>query len=153
MLKDVKKTIEVNMFYTQSSAKPSSRGTFKISNINFVNIRSTNPKAAGEFLCDPKSPCGVRMNGVVQNGLSLSYKCSHALVSAVGSACPRPCIAPGEAPSGDASNTNITGSDPVEVSDPALTPDDEDDNEEAKDLASSVSCALGSLLAVLSAAL
>eukprot|EP00727_Mastigamoeba_balamuthi_P013762 m51a1_g9008 putative polygalacturonase at1g48100-like (729) ;mRNA; r:135515-141804 len=78
VLNSVQETLEVNMFYTQSSAKPSG-GTFKVSNVNFVNIRSTNPQTAGSFLCDAKSPCGIYMNGVVQSGKKLSYQCSHAL--------------------------------------------------------------------------
>eukprot|EP00727_Mastigamoeba_balamuthi_P013763 m51a1_g9009 putative polygalacturonase at1g48100-like (2758) ;mRNA; f:142587-155374 len=119
MLNNVQKTIEVSMFYTQSSAKKTG-GNFKISNINFVNIKSTNPKAAGDFLCNAKSPCGISMDSVVQSGKSLAYKCSHALVKAVGNESPRPCTAPGEAESGEASNANFTGNSAVEVSNPEV---------------------------------
>eukprot|EP00727_Mastigamoeba_balamuthi_P007574 m51a1_g3437 putative polygalacturonase at1g48100-like (427) ;mRNA; r:640147-642724 len=90
VLDGVQKTLEVSMFYTQSSAKKTG-GNFKVSDINFVNIRSTNPRYAGDLLCNPKSPCGIYMDGVVQTGDNLSYKCSHALVRAVGSESPRPC--------------------------------------------------------------
>eukprot|EP00727_Mastigamoeba_balamuthi_P013768 m51a1_g9013 putative polygalacturonase at1g48100-like (461) ;mRNA; f:163413-164863 len=115
VLRDVKKTIEVGMFYKLSeAAKPSSRGKFKISNINFVNIRSTNPKAAGDFMCDPKSPCGVFMSDVGQTGKKLSYKCSHVIGKATGAESPRPCVAP-RAGSGAVEDGNYTGDDAVEV--------------------------------------
>eukprot|EP00727_Mastigamoeba_balamuthi_P013738 m51a1_g8988 putative polygalacturonase at1g48100-like (565) ;mRNA; f:74973-78071 len=72
VLNNVQETLEVNMFYTQSSAKPSG-GTFTVSNINFVNIRSTNPQTAGSFQCDPKAPCGISMRDVVQSGTNLTH--------------------------------------------------------------------------------
>eukprot|EP00727_Mastigamoeba_balamuthi_P006695 m51a1_g2646 hypothetical protein (379) ;mRNA; f:611042-612333 len=99
ILKDVKKTIELGMFYKLSEAKPSTHGTFKISNINYVNIQSTNSGAAGEFLCDPKSPCGINMHDVVISGKSksLAYKCSHVVGKATGQESPRPCVAHGAA--------------------------------------------------------
>eukprot|EP00727_Mastigamoeba_balamuthi_P009561 m51a1_g5227 putative polygalacturonase (402) ;mRNA; f:279766-281054 len=94
ILTNVKKTIEVNMFYKLSEAKkPTKPGNFKISNINYVNIQSTNPGSAGEFQCDPKSHCGVYMQDVVQTGKSLAYKCSNAFGRADGKESPRPCLA------------------------------------------------------------
>eukprot|EP00727_Mastigamoeba_balamuthi_P013767 m51a1_g9012 putative polygalacturonase at1g48100-like (462) ;mRNA; f:161327-162781 len=114
VLKDVKKTIEVGMFYKLSSAKPAARGNFKLSNINFVNIRSTNPKAAGDFMCDPKSPCGIIMRDVRQTGKKLSYKCSHVIGKATGAESPRPCVAPRAGP-GAVEDGNYTGDDAIEV--------------------------------------
>eukprot|EP00727_Mastigamoeba_balamuthi_P005224 m51a1_g1470 putative polygalacturonase at1g48100-like (484) ;mRNA; f:247845-249364 len=101
VLHNVQKTIEMNMFYSQSTAKTTG-GIFKISDISYINIRSTNPQAAGDFLCDSKSPCGVYMDGVVQSGSGLAYKCSNAIVNAVGAESPTPC--------GSANTTSVTSS-------------------------------------------
>eukprot|EP00727_Mastigamoeba_balamuthi_P006698 m51a1_g2649 hypothetical protein (400) ;mRNA; r:620633-621891 len=96
ILKDVKKTMEVSMFYKLSdAAKPSTHGAFKINNINYVNIQSTNPGTAGEFLCDPQSHCNLNMQDVVQTGKNLVYKCSNAFGRAIGKESPRPCLASG----------------------------------------------------------
>eukprot|EP00727_Mastigamoeba_balamuthi_P013778 m51a1_g9022 putative polygalacturonase (461) ;mRNA; r:184113-185560 len=136
VLNGVQKTIEVGMFYKLSeAAKPSSRGSFKISNINFVNIRSTNPKAAGDFLCDPKSPCGINMNGVVQSGKNLAYKCSRVVGKATGPESPRPCVAPAAGP-GIVDDGNFTGSDAIVVVDPENATDYTYDEGEGREYAS-----------------
>eukprot|EP00727_Mastigamoeba_balamuthi_P006681 m51a1_g2633 hypothetical protein (457) ;mRNA; r:572937-574369 len=123
VLTNVKKTIELGMFYKLSEAKkPANPGVFKISNINYVNIKSNNPGAAGEFLCDPKSPCGVNMRDVVNNGKNLAYKCSHVVGKATGQESPRPCVAPGAAP-GIEEDGNYTGNDAVEVLNPESAAD------------------------------
>eukprot|EP00727_Mastigamoeba_balamuthi_P012173 m51a1_g7579 putative probable polygalacturonase (441) ;mRNA; f:187072-188600 len=92
VMHNVKKTIELSMFYTQSSAKKTG-GTFRVADINYANIRSYNPQQAGDFLCDAKSPCSIRMRGVVQTGRNLAYKCSNVVGSASGSESPRPASA------------------------------------------------------------
>eukprot|EP00727_Mastigamoeba_balamuthi_P012166 m51a1_g7572 putative polygalacturonase (436) ;mRNA; r:173463-174858 len=109
VMDNVKKTVEINMFYKLSTPKPPSDLKYTISNINLVNITSNNPQQAGEFVCDPKSPCGIVMRDVVQTGnKNLVYGCSHAVGKATGKQSPRPCIA---AKDDDSNNTVSFGYD------------------------------------------
>eukprot|EP00727_Mastigamoeba_balamuthi_P005235 m51a1_g1471 putative probable polygalacturonase (392) ;mRNA; r:250096-251327 len=94
-LNNVFRTLQVTMFYTGSSAKPTG-GVFQLRDIHFDGIQSNSPKSAGEFLCDPKSPCGISMNNVVQTGRHLSYRCSDAVGTATGTLTPSACITSGQ---------------------------------------------------------
>eukprot|EP00727_Mastigamoeba_balamuthi_P012172 m51a1_g7578 putative polygalacturonase (462) ;mRNA; f:185262-186731 len=129
VMDNVKKSIHISMDYKLSTPKPASNLKFKISNVNLLNIRSNNPQQAGEFVCDPKSPCNVVMRDVVQTGNKLAYKCSFAIGKATGKQSPRPCIAARAGP-GAEDEGNFTGEDPIDVPFPQNDTDFEDDGRE-----------------------